>query len=112
MMNKKISILASEHPLEQQAMRALFALLVLLLCGYLYFVGASVLNIMARKEASAKTTNLQSAIAGMEQQYFALSQSVDASSAHALGLAPVTGTQYVYRPGNAASAGVVARGAI
>jgi hypothetical protein len=111
-MNKKISILAIEFPYERAAARVLFALLVLLLCGYVYFVGASVLHIIARKEASAKTTQLQSAIASMEQQYFALSHSVDKSTAGELGLAPVSGTQYVYRPGNAASAGVVARNEI
>jgi hypothetical protein len=111
-MHKKISILASEHPFERTAVQVLFGVLVLLLCAYLYFVGASVFNIIARKEATAQTAGLQSAIAEMEQKYFALSQSVDNGSAATLGLAPVSGTTYVYRPGNAASAGVVARNEI
>ena len=107
-MHKKISILAFEHPLERAAMRAMSAVLVILFLGYLYFVGASVLNIIARKEATAQTATLQSAIASMEQQYFALSQSVDSRTEVELGLSPVSGTHYVYRPGNAASAGSVA----
>lgn len=89
-------------------MRSLGVLLGVLFVSYLYFVGASVLNIIARKEATAQTAALQSAIASMEQQYFALSQSVDSRTEAELGLSPVSGTHYVYRPGNAASAGVVA----
>lgn len=112
MMHKKISILASEHPFERAVMQSLFFALAALLCAYLYFVGASVIHIIARKEATAQTVRLESAIAVMEQQYFALSRSVDGASASELGLAPVSGTHYVYRPGNSASAGVIARNEI
>lgn len=104
MMQKNISILSLEHPLESVAMRALFAVLFVFLCGYLYFVGASILNVIARKEASAHVGQLQTAIAGMEQKYFSLSQAVDPSEAQSLGLAPISDTQYVYRPGQTAAA--------
>ena len=111
-MNKQISILAIEFPHERHIARVLFMVLAVLLCGYLYCVGASVLNIIARKEASAQTSQLQSSIAYMEQQYFALSQGIDRSGELSLGLAPVSGTQYVYRPGNAASAAIATRNEI
>ncbi len=104
--------LSVAHPLENTALKTLFAVLVVFLCAYLYFVGASVLNIMARKEASVNTQRLQSSVAVMEQEYFALGKSVDAETAGHLGLAPVSGTSYVYRTGNAAAAGVVARNEI
>lgn len=112
MMHKRISILAIEHPFERMARQGLFALLGILIIAYLYFVGASVLNIMARKEATASAVRIQSAIALMEQEYFALSQDVNPSAARELGLAPVSRTNYVYRPGNAASAGTIESNAI
>ncbi len=104
MMHKNLSILSYEHPLESVALRVCMALIAIFLMGYLYFVGASILNVIARKEADANAAHLQSAIADMEEQYFALSQSVDQSEAQRLGLAPITDAQYVYRPGQTAAA--------
>jgi len=104
MMHKNISILSLEHPMEKIAMRALFVVLAVFLCGYLYFVGASILNVIARREADANAAQLQSSIADMQQQYFAVSSSVDQAEAARLGLAPISDTQYVYRPGQTAAA--------
>ncbi len=103
-MNKNLAILSLEYTYERVAFRVLFAILGVLLCGYLYFVGASVLNIIARKEATRSSAALQSSIAGLEKQYFALSDEVTPESGSSLGLAPVSGTDYVYRPGATASA--------
>lgn len=102
--------LTHEHPYERTMMHALLAVLAVLCFGYLYFVGMSVMNIVARKEADAQTSRLQSAIASLEQQYFALSKDVDESAAVAIGLAPVDETHYVFRPGNAAAATMASNG--
>lgn len=104
--------LSREHPMERMIMRILLALIAISIFGYLYFVSASVLNVMARREADAQTVKLQSSIADMERQYFALEKGIDASSASALGLAPVAPAQYVFRPGNAASAATIGSHAI
>jgi hypothetical protein len=101
-MDKKIPILVIEHPYERAALSLLLGVLGVLVCAYLYFVGASVLNIMARKEAGADLERTRTSIAQMEEQYFALSKSITSESARTLGLAPVSETSYVYRPGNAA----------
>jgi hypothetical protein len=74
------------------------------LCGYLYFVGASVLNIIARKEASRSSVALQSSIARLEKQYFVLSEAVTPTTGASLGLSHVQETNYVYRPGATAAA--------
>lgn len=103
-MNKHIAVLSIEYSFERVAFRVLFALLGIILCGYLYFVGASVLNIIARKEASRSSVSLQSTIAGLEKQYFALTDAVTPESASTLGLSTVNSTAYVYRPGATASA--------
>ena len=104
--------LSSQHPMEAVIVKALFITLMVLLCGYLYFVGSSVMNIIARKEADTQTGQLQSSIATLEQRYFALGQSIGASNEANLGLIPILNTEYVYRPGNAASAGTLASNAI
>lgn len=111
-MNKKISVLAIEFSLERHLVRVLLLTLAVFLVGYLYCVGASVLNIIARKEASSKTVQLQSSIAELEQQYFILNQGIDKNNELALGLAPVSSTEYVYRPGSTASAGIASRNEI
>ena len=92
--------LAVEHPAERFISRALIALLVVLALWYLYFVSASVLNIMARKEAMAQSASIEASIGSLEGQYFALQQSITPQSAIGLGLSPVESTDYVDRPGN------------
>ena len=104
MMHTQLSILAVEHPLERRAFAVSSALVAILFFAYLYFVAASVLNIVARKEADAHATNLQSSIGALEENYFELAQSMTPQLASEIGLAPVAHTAYVYRPGNAASA--------
>ncbi len=104
---KRVS-LAIEHPMESIARQALFGVLAVLIFAYIYFVAASILNIMARKEANTAVFSLQSAIAQMEGEYFALSRAIEPESGAKIGLAPVAKTHYVYRPGNL-SAGVSAQ---
>ncbi len=93
-----------EYSFERVAFRVLFALLGVILCGYLYFVGASVLNIIARKEASRSSVSLQSSIASLEKQYFQLSAAVTPQTGSSLGLSELSDTDYVYRPGATAAA--------
>ena len=96
--------LSMEHPIERLIFRALTVFLIALVCGYLYFVSASVLNVIARKDALAQVAVIQGSIGGLEQQYFKLSQAVTPQSGQALGLSPVGQPKYVYRPGNVTSA--------
>jgi hypothetical protein len=107
---RKNVTLAIEHPYESAFLRALMLILFTLCAGYLYFVGASVLHIIARKEAGIETTRLQSAIASMEQEYFALSHSVDESVAASIGLTNLEKTAYVYRPSTAVAATIPGNG--
>lgn len=100
---KRVS-LAHEHALEPLGRQVLFIILAVFIFAYMYFVAASILNIMARKEANTAVFALQGAIAQMEGEYFALSHAIEPESGTSLGLGPVEDTHYVYRPGNAASA--------
>lgn len=96
-MHKRISILAQEHPFERQALTLCLAALMCLSCVYVYLVTTSVLHIMGQREAEKKSISMESSIASLEQNYFALSQSITPGTANTLGLAPITDTQYVYR---------------
>jgi hypothetical protein len=99
---KRTSALAIEYPAERVAFVLFAVVLGVLVFAYFYFVVASVLNVISRKEADASATTLQESIGSLEGQYFALSQSLTPQEASDMGLAPVKETQYVYRPGNAA----------
>lgn len=106
--------LAVEYPAERVILRALAAVLIVLAFGYLYFVSASIINIMARKEAMARSGAIVASIGSLEGQYFALTQSITAQSAVAIGLSPISvhNTSYVERPGNVGMAGTVSENRI
>jgi hypothetical protein len=101
--------LAVEYPVERVILRALVAVLVVLAMGYLYFVSASIINIMARKEAMTQSGAIIASIGSLEGQYFSLTQSITPDSAVAIGLSPIStaNTAYVERPGNVGMAGTV-----
>ena len=91
--------LHAEHPLESAAFRTFSIVLFALIFAYIYLVGSSALNIIARKEALAQSARVGASIGSYERDYFAASQKVTPEEGIALGLAPVTKTAYVYRPG-------------
>ena len=93
-----------EHPAEGILFRVLSILLIAAIGGYLYFVSASILNVIARKEALTKVSVIQGSIGGLEQRFFELSSGIRPESGPSLGLAPVGEKTYVYRPGNVGAA--------
>lgn len=113
MMNKQVQILAIEYQWEQTLLRGLLVMLAVLTLGYLYFVAASVMNVIAHKEASVRSTQLESSIGLLEREYFALSQELTPESGSALGLSTISDQSYVYRPGTIGAATIAsAQGAI
>jgi hypothetical protein len=92
--------LSMEYAAERVILRSLIAVLIVLAFLYLYFVSSSVINIMARKEALAQSTQIEGSIGALEGQYFTLSQAITPQSASSLGLVPVSSTDYVDRPGD------------
>jgi hypothetical protein len=101
-MHKRISIFAIEHPIEVIFVRTVVALLLALFLCYLYLVSSSVLNIMAQRGSASEAAHLQSEIGDMEREYFALGATLSPHEARSIGLAPLSETSYIYRPGNAA----------
>ncbi len=91
--------LNSEHPFESTAFNTFFGILMLLVFSYIYLVGSTALNIIARKEALAKAALAGATIGNFEREYFAISQTVKPGAGEPLGLFPVSNIAYVYRPG-------------
>lgn len=98
--------LNAEHPLENTAFKTFFVVLFALIFTYIYLVGSSALNIIARKEALAQSTQVGATIGGFERDYFSASQKIVPEAGLSLGLSPVTKTAYVYRPGTVGQAEV------
>ncbi len=96
--------LTVEHSVEQIFLRALLGALAILVCAYIYFVGSTIFNVIARKEAMAETANLTSVVSDLEREYFAVSHRLGPDDGTRLGLSPVSNTVYIHRPGNSASA--------
>ncbi|MCR4325505.1 MAG: hypothetical protein NUV59_01725 [Patescibacteria group bacterium] len=95
---------AGEGAAERAAMKAIVFIIIALMCGYLYFVTASVVHVMARREALAQINSIRGSIGTLEQEYFALAQRLTPDEGPLLGLAPVEETDYVYRPGSIGAA--------
>lgn len=93
-----------EHPAEQLILRSVLAVLAFFVCAYLFFISSSVLNVIARQEALGKTARLQTGISAMEQDYFALAQTLTPQVGATLGLVPVQDPSYVKRLGDTALA--------
>jgi len=96
--------LTAEHPSEQVVFRALMAALVGLVLTYVYCVGSTVLNVIARKEALSQTAMLRSSVSTLEAGYYTASAAVTPTEGERLGLSAVSETAFVYRPGTAAAA--------
>lgn len=90
--------LAKELAYERHAIAALSTMLLLLVALYLYFVAASILNVMGKTEAERNMRDIEGSMGSLEQKYLALSQSINQDEAGSLGLAPVQSVSYVYRP--------------
>lgn len=98
--------LAVEHPMERVLFRVLVITLVVSAIAYVYFVSASVLNVVARKEALSNIASLTSSVALLERDYYAATAALTPSAGAHLGLKPVSKTEYVHRPGTVGAANV------
>ncbi|MDP3645803.1 MAG: hypothetical protein Q8R25_01835 [bacterium] len=82
-----------------------FFMLALALCvaGYLYFVGVSIMNVIAHREASVESDRLQSIVVNLEEEYFKLSKGVTPEMGAHLGLQKTSATSFVRRASGMAS---------
>jgi len=67
--------------------------------AYIVLVSMSIVNVMARTEAQEDALTRRTAVAELEQKYFALSAEITAERGAAIGLMPVASTEFVHHPG-------------
>jgi hypothetical protein len=95
-------VMSFEFPVEMYVRRTLFFALSLLLVGYLYAVCATVLNIVARKEAIALAEQKAQVVASLEKEYFASVKKLTIEDGASLSLKPVEATSFVRIPAHTA----------
>lgn len=79
-----------------QTLGSVFGICIL---AYGYFVGVSIMNVIAQKEAMTESERIGRAVSMLEQEYFEISKSVTPELGSQLGLAPAQNTSFVRRPG-------------
>lgn len=94
-------LVALEHPAERVVRFALMTCIGICAAVYLYTVGGTVLNLMARKEATLASARLQQNVAQLEARYLALLNTTDVTEGASLGLTPIVESSYIYRGGTA-----------
>ena len=93
-------MLSAEHPYEYAILRYMCIAAAGLMFVYLYLVCASVLNVIAQREADQASSALESNLGELEGRYFSLSQVITPEHAEKLGLEPLSASSFVYRRTN------------
>ncbi|SRR5258708_4719463 len=83
--------------LEKRIFWSLIAALVAVFCMYVYFINATVMNIVGRQAADREITAVNSKIASLESRYLALSNTITPAYAASLGFIETKGEQYAVR---------------
>lgn len=85
--------------IEQRLFFAQVALLLALFAGYVYFISASIVNVVLRQEAMVEISNLHSAISEREAEYFTRKQSLDIAFAKSEGFTDLSSKRYITEEG-------------
>ena len=88
---------------ESHMMQFVMSALIFCVCAYLYFVGLSIMNVIAHREASVESDRLQSIVSSLEEDYFTLSKNVTPETGAKLGLSPAKKSSFVRRVTGVAS---------
>ncbi|MFZ2886567.1 MAG: hypothetical protein WA021_01970 [Minisyncoccia bacterium] len=82
---------------ESHVLSILYLTLGLCVAGYLYFVGVSIMNLIANREAVVQSERLQTDVAVLEQEFFELSKGVTPAAADDHGLLKPVHTSFTKR---------------
>lgn len=70
-------------------------LLIALFAGYVYFISASIVNVVLRQEAMVEISAIHSSISTLEADYLTKKQAIDESFAMSEGYAELSATHYI-----------------
>ncbi len=82
---------------ESYILQGLLLALTVCIATYLYFVGVSIMNVIAHREATVETERLRSTVGTLEQDYFTLSKEVTSIVGTDIGLQQTIGSSFVKR---------------
>lgn len=85
------------HHLERQLIRALFLTLFLLASLYVYFLSASVLNVVMREEIGKDIAAFNSQIGELEHSYLSQKNRIGLNDASTLGFVKIADKRFVER---------------
>ena len=88
---------AHTQDLEKKLFWSLIAMLVLMLVMYVFFVNATVMNIVGRQTAERAASSVNSHISDLESQYLALASGITPEYAHSIGFAETKTEAYATR---------------
>ncbi|HWO07771.1 MAG TPA: hypothetical protein VNM40_04305 [Candidatus Paceibacterota bacterium] len=97
------SIVVAAYRGENHLLSFLYFAFGLCIAAYIYFVGLSIMNLIANREAIVESDRLQSEVASLEEEYFELAKGITPSVASAHGLSKPVQTSFVRRPTGFAS---------
>ncbi len=89
--------IVNNQDLEKRIFKGLVFALAVLFASYIYFVGHTVFNIVARKAIDVDARNLTSAVSSLELEYFSLSNKIDLSYAESAGFINPNQTAFANR---------------
>lgn len=84
---------------EHLVMRMLTGAFIVSVLSYGYFVGVTIMNMIAHQESIAKAEQLKSTVSSLEHEYLKLTKSITPELGASLGLSETTNRSYVRRPG-------------
>ncbi len=90
---------------EPQIFRTLFIALLLLVVGYLFFVGHITFSVIARKSAENQIRTTTSTLSQLELEYIALDSSIDINVAHNEGYKDAPSVVFASLPGSSSTVG-------
>lgn len=97
--DNQIFIKVEAYSGEHHMLRMLAGFLGICVLAYAYFVGVSIMNVIAHKEASTQSERINRTVSVLEQEYFKLSNTMTPDLGARVGLVPTSDTTYVRRPG-------------
>lgn len=84
---------------EHLVLRALTVAIVVSVLSYGYFVGVTIMNMIANQEALAKSEQLKSTVSSLESEYLKLTSAITPDLGPSLGLSETENRSYVRRAG-------------
>ncbi len=77
--------IVNNQDLEKRVFKTLIGMFLVLFLAYIYFVGHTIFDIVARKSIDTEARNLTSNVSSLELEYFSLSNKIDLAYAKSSG---------------------------